>query len=239
MASWMIHLRVAQGIYKQLGLKHVDAFILGNIAPDSGIPKEDGSGYLPDAGVSHFRVVDQNGIKEVHEEHFIERFFTDSQRKSYDDEAYAFYFGYLTHLLTDKLWAEEIGYRAKDKFPELFDGDRAAFWSQVKRDWYDMDFMYLQENPDFEAFRIYESMDKLLNRYVDFFAPDAFEKRRQFITAFYRDGAANVKVRETYLSPEELDRFVISAVEEILRQCSDYVEELARDEICTASVRTI
>lgn len=232
MASWMIHLRVAQGIYKQLGLKHVDAFILGNIAPDSGIPNADGSGYLPDAGVSHFRVVDQNGIKEVHEERFIERFFTDELRKSYDEETYAFYFGYLTHLLTDKLWAEEIGYGAKDKFPELFDGDRMAFWSQIKRDWYDLDFMYLRENPDFEAFRIYESMEKLLNKYVDFFAPDAFEKRRQFIMAFYRDGAANVKARETYLSPEELDRFVISAVEEILRQCTDYVEELARDEIC-------
>lgn len=232
MASWMIHLRVAQGIYKQLGLKHMNAFILGNIAPDSGIPKEDGSGYLPDAGVSHFRVVDQNGIKEVHEERFIERFFTDELRESYDEETYAFYFGYLTHLLTDKLWAEEIGYGAKDKFAELFDRDRTAFWSQIKRDWYDMDFMYLRKNPDFEAFRRYESMEELLNRYVDFFAPDAFEKRRQFITTFYRDGAANVKVRETYLSMEELDRFVISAVEEILRQCSDYVEELARDEIC-------
>ncbi|MDE5951665.1 MAG: zinc dependent phospholipase C family protein, partial [Acetatifactor sp.] len=213
MASWMIHLRVAQGIYKQLGLTHVDAFILGNIAPDSGIPKEDGSGYLPDAGVSHFRVVDQNGIKEVHEERFIERFFTDELRESYDEETYAFYFGYLTHLLTDKLWAEEIGYGAKNKFPELFDRDRTAFWNQIKRDWYDMDFMYLRKNPDFEAFRIYENMEQLLNRYVDVFAPDAFEKRRQFITAFYRDGAANVKVRETYLSPEELDRFGISAVE--------------------------
>lgn len=228
MASWMIHLRVAQGIYKQLGLKHVDAFVLGNIAPDSGIPKADGSGYLPDAGVSHFRVVDQNGIKEVHEERFIERLFTDALRESYDEETYAFYFGYLTHLLTDKLWAEEIGYGAKNRFPALFDRNRMAFWSQIKRDWYDMDFMYLRENPDFEAFRIYENMEKLFNRYVDFFAPDAFEKRRQFIVAFYRDGAANVKVRETYLSPEELDRFVISAVEEILRQCSDYVEELAR-----------
>lgn len=92
-----------------------------------------------------------------------------------------------------------------------------------------MDFMYLRENPDFEAFRIYERMEKLLNKYVDFFAPDAFEKRRQFITAFYRDGAASVKMRETYLSPQEFDRYVISAVEEILRQCSDYVEELACD----------
>lgn len=226
MASWMIHLRVTQGIYEQLALKHVNEFIMGNIAPDSGIPKADGTGYLPDAEVSHFRTIDQNGIKDVHEDRFIKQFFSKAQREHYDARTYAFYFGYLTHLLTDKLWAEEIGYGAKNKFPDLFDRDREAFWKKIKRDWYDMDFMYLKENPDFEAFRIYESMEEFPNRYVDFFAEDAFEKRRQFITAFYRDGAANVEVRETYLSPEELDRFVIFAAEEILRQCSDYVEEL-------------
>ena len=73
MASWMIHLRVAQGIYRQLGLKHIDEFIMGNIAPDSGIPTADGTGYQPDAEVSHFRTIDQNGIKDVHEERFEER----------------------------------------------------------------------------------------------------------------------------------------------------------------------
>ena len=62
MASWMIHLRVAQGIYRQLGLKHIDEFIMGNIAPDSGIPTADGTGYQPDAEVSHFRTIDQNGM---------------------------------------------------------------------------------------------------------------------------------------------------------------------------------
>ena len=55
MASWIIHLRVAQEICQRLALQHIDRFILGNIAPDSGIPKADGSGYLPDAEISHFR----------------------------------------------------------------------------------------------------------------------------------------------------------------------------------------
>lgn len=225
MATWIIHLRVAQGIYRQLGLKYIDKFILGNIATDSGIPKADGSGYLPDAEVSHFRTIDPSGIKDVHEEDFIERFFTYAQRKDYDGRTYTFYFGYLTHLLADKLWAKEMAYGAQNKFPDLFAGDRDAFWKKIKRDWYDMDFMYLRENPDFEAFRIYENMDDLCNRYVDFFAQDAFEKRREFITAFYRDGAANVRARDTYLSAGELDGFVLSAAKEITRQCSQYVCE--------------
>ncbi len=226
MASWMIHLRVAQGIYRQLGLKHIDEFIMGNIAPDSGIPTADGTGYQPDAEVSHFRTIDQNGIKDVHEERFEERFFNEGLRKGYDGGTYAFYFGYLTHLLTDKLWAGEIVYGAKARFSALFDKDRDAFWRQIKRDWYDMDFMYLKKTPDFEAFRIYESMEVFPNKYVDFFAEDAFEQRRQFITGFYRDGVSRIKERETYLSMEELDIFVASATTRILAQCAVYVAEL-------------
>lgn len=225
MASWIIHLRVAQGLYLQLNLKYIDAFILGNIAPDSGIPRADGSGYLPGAAVSHFCGVDANGIKDVHEEDFVDRFFTSELRQGYDGRTYTFYLGYLTHLLADKLWAGKIVYEAKNMFPDLFARDRNAFWKKIKRDWYDMDFMYLREKPDFEAFQLYENMKDLRNRYVDFFAQDAFEKRRAFITAFYRDGAANVRRRETYLSSGELDSFVRSAVEEIARQCSDYICE--------------
>jgi len=174
MASWMIHPRVAQGIYKRL--------------------------------------------------------FTRRQRERYDAGSYAFYFGYLTHLLTDKLWAVEVGYGARNRFPELFDRDKEAFWKKIKRDWYDMDFLYLKMNPGFEAFRIYESMEELRNSYVDFFAEDAFENRRRFITGFYRDGVKKVEERETYLSAEELDEFVTTAVERILEQCAGYIAELnARD----------
>ena len=227
MASWIIHLRVAQEICQRLALQHIDRFILGNIAPDSGIPKADGSGYLPDAEISHFRTLDQNGIKDIQEGRFIERYFTESRRAGYDSKTCTFYFGYLTHLLTDKLWAREIVYGAKDRFPDLFDRDRDAFWKKIKRDWYDLDFMYLRDHPDFEAFRRYESMEDLRTRYIDFFAPDAFEKRREFIIAFYREGAEHVVRRETYLSAKELERFVLCAAEEILRQCGDETLQLS------------
>ncbi|MDE5817799.1 MAG: hypothetical protein K2I07_00540 [Lachnospiraceae bacterium] len=63
MASWIIHLRVAQQLYRQLNMEFINEFVLGNIAPDSGIPSKDGSGFIPDAAVSHFRSLDENGIK--------------------------------------------------------------------------------------------------------------------------------------------------------------------------------
>ena len=41
MASWMVHLRIADKLLELL--KDIDetAFVMGNIAPDSGVPNED------------------------------------------------------------------------------------------------------------------------------------------------------------------------------------------------------
>ena len=127
MASWMIHLRVAQGIYQKLNLKNITEFVMGNIAPDSGVPTADGTGFVPDAELSHFRTVDENGIKNVHDDLFVERYFTKERRESYNEREHAFYFGYLVHLLTDKLWASKIVYGAKEKFSDLFEQDNTDF----------------------------------------------------------------------------------------------------------------
>ncbi len=220
MASWMIHLRVAQGIYEKLDFDHKVEFVMGNIAPDSGVPTADGTGFVPDAGVSHFRTVDENGIKDVHEDWFVARYFTKKKRESYNESAYAFYLGYLVHLLTDKLWASKIVYGAKDKLSDLFEQDHTAFWRKIKRDWYDLDFLYLKKHPEFEAFRIYEGIKEFQNNYLDFFAKDAFEQRKKFIMEFYRKG---VEERETYISPEELDAFVEYAVEQIIETLNEKI----------------
>lgn len=101
---------------------------MGNLAPDSGILSEDGSCYVPDAAVSHFRSLDENGIKDIHEELFVEQYFSKETRKGYSEREDAFYLGYLVHLLTDKLWVNEIVYAAKKKFSELFEQDRDGLW---------------------------------------------------------------------------------------------------------------
>ena len=56
MASWIIHLRVAERIYKQIPIPSIPEFVLGNIAPDSGVPNADWSAFVPDKTVSHFYV---------------------------------------------------------------------------------------------------------------------------------------------------------------------------------------
>ena len=47
MASWMIHLRIADKLLDRLANIEITEFIMGNIAPDSGVPNEDWSVFTP------------------------------------------------------------------------------------------------------------------------------------------------------------------------------------------------
>lgn len=125
MASWMVHLRIADKLLDQL--KNIDetAFVMGNIAPDSGVPNED---------------------------------------------------------------------------------------------WYDIDFLYLKQHPDFRGFSIYEHAVNFDNEFMSIFAKDAFENRRQYICCFYRNDERGELEREyKYLTPEQAEAFVQKTVEKIQR----------------------
>ena len=48
MASWMVHLRVADKLLSRIRFLDPVAFVVGNIAPDSGVPNADWSAFTPD-----------------------------------------------------------------------------------------------------------------------------------------------------------------------------------------------
>ena len=47
MASWMVHLRIADLLLEEYDTVEQTEFIMGNIAPDSGVPSEDWKYYTP------------------------------------------------------------------------------------------------------------------------------------------------------------------------------------------------
>nr|WP_292190778.1 hypothetical protein [Butyrivibrio sp.] len=78
-----------------------------------------------------------------------------------------------------------------------------------KEDWYDLDFLYLEQHPDFRAFHIYEDTDDIENEFMDIFAKDAFENRREYICGYYRsDNHGDLHRNYQYLTKERSDRFV-------------------------------
>ena len=207
MATWMIHLRIADKLLDRIpGLSPIE-FIMGNLAPDSGIPVE--GGFLPDKSVSHFRTDDGIGKKAIDLEAFRARYFSPALTAEYDEKQYAFYLGYYTHLLTDVCWSGRIAWPTRQQFPD-------AQWKDIKGDWYDLDRLYLKKHPGFRAFRAYLGSVGFVNTYMEAFPADAFDNRRAFITSFYLADGDDPERAYTYLTEAEVDRFVEEAVTSIL-----------------------
>ena len=213
MASWMIHLRIADKLLDRIpGLSPIE-FIMGNMAPDSGVPNEDWTAFSPSTAVSHFRTDDGTGKKEIQLDTYLNGYFTPEQRAAYNERQYGFYLGYYVHLLTDCLWSDKIAYPAVKQFGK-------ENMAQIKENWYALDFLYLRNRPGFRAFRAYLGSVGFVNTYLDFFAPDAFDNRREYITSFYLQDT-DIPTELPYLSEAEADRFVDDAAAEILARLEE------------------
>ena len=211
MASWMVHLRIADKLLDSIPALAPVEFIVGNLAPDSGVPNEDWSVFTPDTAVSHFRTPGKKADPDA----FATKYFTQSQIKGYDEQHYSFYLGYLCHLLTDALWSRDIARPAKTRFAHEFAEDPGFFWT-IKKDWYDLDFKYLRDHPGCRAFRVYLGALGFQNKYMDEFSPDAFDNRRDYITNFYLEGSDGLDRTYPYLTQQEMDDFVNHTASEIL-----------------------
>lgn len=218
MASWMVHLRIADNLLSQIPNLSETEFIVGNIAPDSGIPNEDWTSFTPSAAISHYRRDSGEKVgKKIDLSAYIRQYFTPEQQKAYSGGQYAFYLGYLTHLLTDILWADKIALPAFRKHIGENASVKDPLVPKIKDDWYDLDFLFLREHPDFHAFAVYESAVGFENTYMTEFSPDAFDNRRVYITSFYRKPNGHLDREYPYLTKGEMDAFVENSTEEIIR----------------------
>jgi len=212
MASWIIHLRVAQALMDTLPtVGDVTAFAVGNLAPDSGAPNPDGVGYTPSKDTTHFQTVDEQGVKDIRPAAFMAAYLTEEQVRRYTPRQYGFYLGYLSHLVTDQLWGDEIVFPTRDAHMEWFRADKADFFAHIKRDWYDLDCVYLMHHPDFPAYRAYADAVGFRNDFMEMFPAQVFDVRRQAILEFYRQRMPTVdEHRPMHLDDARLDAFVHS-----------------------------
>lgn len=216
MASWMVHLRIADRILTGRGGLEETEFVVGNIAPDSGVPSADWSSFNPPTEISHFKK-QENGLKKICIGCYAEQYLTEEMRARYGKKQESFYLGYYAHLLTDILWAEEIFAESVRADLEAYEADPVNTVWKWKKDWYDLDFLYLQKHPEFHAFSVYESAEGFVNTYMDIFAPDAFEDRRKYITGFYREKREGLIREYPWLSEERMEEFVETASGRILK----------------------
>ena len=180
MASWAIHFRIADWFLDRISELDREYFIIGNIAPDCGVPYKHKRGYNPPSIVTH-RTNDGNksdcDYESVYNE-FIKN-ETDCKKKS-------FFIGYFVHYMTDCFWAQQVCIPIERTYG-CFAVHRELS-KAVKKEWYNLDFLFFKNNvsPSFELFKTYKGFHE---PYPDFYKHNEIAKQMKNIVSFYSSNA--------------------------------------------------
>lgn len=216
MATWIVHLRIAENLLELIPKLDAASFSVGNIAPDSGIPDEKWEKFNPPGEVTHFIV--KPGHHRVCADLVFYRQYLDAQSQPAGEPLRrAFLLGYYCHLVTDNLWSLRIGQPTQQRYKELFEADRNFIW-EVKKDWYGLDFEYVRSHPDCLYWRVFLQCVYPIN-YVDFLPQEAIQRNLKYIQEYYQRNDAHVEERlnrkRVYLTMPEVDAFVEEATQKL------------------------
>ncbi|MGL1893634.1 MAG: zinc dependent phospholipase C family protein [Spirochaetaceae bacterium] len=212
MATWGLHIRIAESLLNRGYPLDKEKFLVGNIGPDCGIPNEDWSRFDPPTEVSHWI---ESG--EIYPQKFCNMFLSNQIE---DIEQKSFYIGYYVHLLTDKLWREKIALKKdNDKNYEKLNSDEQFIWT-IKKDWYDLDHLYFRNNPESIFYTIFKHIEDFPD-YIDYYPEGAVIRQVKYITNFYLKTVENLDREYLYLDEEEMNLFVtdtVSFLENIIKE---------------------
>lgn len=183
MASWIIHLRIAEAIQREKQYLSYEYFLIGNVAPDSGKLNEDKSGYTPSTTVSHF-VEDSNIKWKCEELRYYRSYIANNFRDIPLTDEQCFHYGYFTHLIVDLLWAFFIYEPVKHRLEKEFQEDPLYAW-EIKKDWYGLDAEYLLENSHWETWKVFENAHYNLNC-LEFYPKENIQLKLEEIKNFYQ-----------------------------------------------------
>ncbi len=209
MATWIAHLRIAENILNKGYDFEPKAFAAGNIGPDSGVPNEDWSSFNPPKKITHWQ--DEN--KKINARGFWDKYLNNREQEE-NKESFSFKAGYYVHLLTDIEWSKLFDEKKKEAlYKEGLEKDKNFIWV-IKKDWYGLDYLYLEKYPECIFNTLFKNIDKVPD-YLDYFPQGAFERQAKYITEFYLGENNETKDNFIYLTEEEMDNFISSATKTI------------------------
>ena len=205
MATWIAHMRIAEHFMKMHPELNNKTFLVGNIGPDCGVPNEDWSRFTPDTNITHWKTGEKKSTIDAEG-------FRQSYLQQEKDEKYPFYLGYYFHLLTDIEWTKLYDRKMQEPLYEKgLAADKNFIWT-AKKDWYGQDHVYLQTHKDSVFHREFSIIDDFPNIYFDFYPDNAFTRQVKYITEFYLSANEDPDRDFPFLSKEEMNDFVNSAI---------------------------
>lgn len=215
MATWIAHLRIAEKLLVHIPGLDPGQFAIGNIAPDSGIPDKNKEPILKPE-VTHFKK-STSVHKDIADLDFYRQYLLNVDQD--DTPRFSFRLGYFFHLITDNLWTIHVGIPTQEKFAEDFTADDDFIW-EVKKDWYGLDHIYVREHPDCIYWRVFLNAEPA-SVDLSFLPSKAISRHLDFVKMYYQMEVEEISAMMTrpmkYLSKDEMDGFIESAVGQILR----------------------
>ena len=207
MATWVVHIKVAERLLEKLKLDE-EMFLAGNVGPDSGVPNEDHSVFTPGKKITHWldETLPGRHQTKINAEKFFNKYISN---KKFENKEKAFLVGYYTHLLTDIEWSKmhrKIMDQDKE-YNEEFIKDKNFIWV-VKKDWYGLDYKYIKENENCIFNRVYKHIKEIPD-YLDYFPKDAFINQKEAIVDYYTEkNEAHFSKEFKYLTEDMMEQFI-------------------------------
>jgi hypothetical protein len=226
MATWIVHLRIAENLLATFPGLDANQFAVGNIAPDSGMPDEKWEKFDPPAEVLHF----SNGKDRpfsIDGDLLFFRKYLGKMDFSEDSKRFGFLLGYFTHLATDNLWSLEIAQPTLKKHKTKFDADKDFIW-EVKDDWYGLDHVYVREFPASLFWKTFLNCSYRAD-YLDFLPEKNIQVRVDYIRDFYQRDDEKIRALLDrpfkYLSKANMNKFVDEASQKLI----SWIKQLQED----------
>ncbi len=210
MATWIVHLRLAENLLDGIAGLDEPNFALGNVAPDSGVPDEKWEKFNPPPEITHFRD-DSRKTSPFADLDFYRKYLGPISGKGESRERSSFLLGYFFHLVTDNLWHREIVTPTYERFAPELKADPNFVWT-IKHDWYGLDYQYVREHPESIFWNAF-LRSRYTEGFLDFLPEQAVEHQLTYIKDLYQKTDDETeqwwKNRPgIYLTKEQMDRFV-------------------------------
>ncbi len=226
MASWIVHLRVAEKLLEEIKGLDWEEFGLGSVAPDSGIPDEKWEKFDPPAEILHFQSPNKvvgDGARRCNDLDFYKNHLLGVEWDGGEVDRFSFYLGYFFHLIVDNLWNKKIGEPTaklyESKYKEKYE-DKNSFFQKVKGDWYSLDFIHVREHPRSFFWQTFLKSE-VTTSFLDFLPEDALKQRVDYIKTFYqRDDEGVDKLLDRpfeFLTKERMNAFVEEAAQMLVQ----------------------
>lgn len=210
MATWVVHLRIADYLLKTIPGISAAEFVAGSVAPDCGYGKKDSIGeFIPPPSVTHWTATGNK--KDCRYKEFYSKYLR-GRRKDAD---YWFFFGYYVHLITDIMWSSTIYMPTREKYSAQY-AKNPEFLKEIKVDWNDLDHKFIRDNPNFKPLEILSAGERVKD-YLPYYEKNQLTVQIKYIVDYYNEnmGKENLDRKYTYLTMEDVDAFISSAIDVI------------------------